>query len=81
MVMKITDYAWKLAGVAVGALYDRLGSEIGLGKLGDGFTPTDLAVIGGNLGEAKVAQRVEVVRFGITDRNRFDLGNFHDGLS
>ena len=60
------------------AFDDRLGGEVGFRKLRDGFAPADLAVVGGDLGQAQVAKGVEVVRFGIADRNGFDLGDFHD---
>ena len=60
------------------ALDDRLGREIGLRELGDRLAPADLAVVGGDLGQAKMPQRIEVVRLGIADRDRFDLGDLHD---
>ena len=44
------------------ALDDRLGGEVRLGELGDRLAPADLAVVGGDLGQAEMAQRVEVVR-------------------
>ena len=56
---------------------DRLGGEVGLRELGDRLAPADLAVIGGDLAEAEVAERVEVVRLRIAHRNRFDLGDLH----
>ena len=60
------------------ALDDRLGSEIGLGKLRDRLAPTDLPVVRRDLGEAQMSKRVEVVRLGITDGNGLDLGDLHD---
>ena len=60
------------------ALDDRLGGEVGLRELGDRLAPADLAVVGGDLGEAEVPQRVEIVRLRVADRYRFDLGDLHD---
>ena len=60
------------------ALDDRLGGEIGLGKLRDRLAPTDLSVVRRDLGEAEMAKGVEIVRLGIADRDGLDLGDFHD---
>ena len=54
------------------ALDDRLGGEIGLGELRDRLAPADLAVVGGDLDEAEMAERVEVVRLRIADRDGLD---------
>ena len=59
------------------ALDDRLGGEIGLGKLRDRLAPSDLAVVRRDLGQAEVAERVEVVGLRIADRDGFDPGDFH----
>ena len=59
------------------ALDDRLGGEVRLGKLRDRLAPADLAVVGGDLAQAEVPERVEVVGLGIADRDRLDLGDVH----
>jgi hypothetical protein len=60
------------------ALDDRLGGEIGLGKLRDRLAPAHLSVVRGDLGEAQMAKRVEIVRLGVADRDGLDLGDLHD---
>ena len=62
------------------ALDDRLSGEIGLGELGDRLAPTDLSVVGGDLDQAEMPERVEVVGLGIADRDGLDLGDLHGAL-
>ena len=59
------------------ALDDRLGGEIGLGKLRDRFAPAHLSVVRRDLDEAEMPKGVEVVRLGIAYRNGLNPGDFH----
>src|SRR5664279_5920536 len=59
------------------ALDNRLGGEVCLRKLSDRIAPADLAVIGGDLDEAEMPKRIEIVGLRIAHRNGFDLGDFH----
>ena len=43
------------------AFDDRLGREARLGELGDRFAPADHAVVGRDLDQAQVPERIEVV--------------------
>src|SRR5207245_5459055 len=52
---------------------DRLRREARLRELGDGLAPSDNAVLGRDLHQAKVPERVEIVRLRIADWNRLDL--------
>jgi hypothetical protein len=62
------------------ALDDGLHCEVGLGELGDRFTPTHDAVIGGDLDQAEVSQGVVVVGLGVADRDGlYGLDLAHEG--
>ena len=62
------------------ALDHGLGGEVRLRELRDRLAPADLAVVGRDLAEAEVAQRVEVVRLRIADRDRLDGLDSHRAL-
>ena len=47
--------------------------EVGLRELGDRLAPADLPVVGRDLAQAQMAQRIEVVGLGVADRDRLDL--------
>ena len=62
------------------ALDDGLGREVRLRELGDGLAPAHDAVVGRDLDQAQVAERVEVVRLRVADRDGLDrLDLAHEG--
>ena len=62
------------------AFDDGLDREVRLRELGDRFTPAHDAVVGRDLDEAEMAQRVEVVGLRIADRDSLDgLDLAHEG--
>ncbi len=54
------------------ALDERLGRERRLRPHGDGFAPADDTIPGRDLDQAEVAQRIEIVRLGIGNRDGLD---------
>src|SRR3982750_1766518 len=59
------------------ALDERLRREARFRKLRDRLAPPDLAVVRDDSAETEVPQRVEVVRLGVADGDRFDRADFH----
>src|SRR5260221_9266341 len=54
------------------AFDDRFDREVRLGKLGDRLAPADNAIVGRDLDQAQVPQRIEVVGLRVADRDGLD---------